>query len=99
MTALHHKAVIEFAKPHCGSDPSYWFGVYQTCQSAFNGDPVSSSNCDPPPRGGTGGEALPHLSREIFRVVGGDIENAPEQLGDIERSVASPADNDAPLPV
>ena len=40
-----------------------------------------------------------HLSREIFGVVGGDIENAPEQLGDIERSVASPADNDAPLPV
>ena len=43
--------------------------------------------------------APPHLSREIFRVVGGDIENAPEQLGDIVRSVASPADNDAPLPV
>ena len=40
-----------------------------------------------------------HLSRKIFRVVGGDIENAPEQLGDIERSVASPADNTAPLPV
>ena len=37
--------------------------------------------------------------RKIFRVVGGDIENAPEQLGDIERSVASPADNTAPLPV
>ena len=33
--------------------------------------------------------APPHLSRKIFRVVGGDIENAPEQLGDIERSVAT----------
>ena len=29
------------------------------CQSAFNGDPLSSSNCDPPPGGGTGGEAPP----------------------------------------
>ena len=40
-----------------------------------------------------------HLSRKICRVVGDDIENAPEQLSDIERSVASPADNTAPLPV
>ena len=29
------------------------------CQSAFNGDSLSSSNCDPPPGGGTGGEAPP----------------------------------------
>ena len=29
------------------------------CQSAFNGDPLSSSNGDPLPRGGTGGEAPP----------------------------------------
>ena len=29
------------------------------CQSAFNGDTFSSSNCDPPPGRGTGGEAPP----------------------------------------
>ena len=33
--------------------------VAPNCQSAFNGDPLSSSNGDPPPRGGTGGEAPP----------------------------------------
>ena len=31
----------------------------KNCQSAFNGDPLSSSNCDPLPGGGTGGEAPP----------------------------------------
>ena len=29
------------------------------CQSAFDSDPLSASNCDPPPEGGTGGEAPP----------------------------------------
>ena len=50
------------------------------------------------PRAGSAA-APPHLSREICRVVGGDIENAPEPLGDIERSVALPSDIDALLPV
>ena len=50
------------------------------------------------PRAGSAAAPL-HLSREICRVVGGDIENAPEPLGDIERSVASPGDIDALLPV
>ena len=31
--------------------------VTTQCQSAFNGNLLSSSNCDPPPGGGTGGEA------------------------------------------
>ena len=35
-------------------------GRQPDCQSAFNGDPQSASNCDPPPGGGgTGGAAAP----------------------------------------
>ena len=48
---------------HCLIGSAEWSipptGWVLICQSAFNGDPLSSSNCDPPPGGGTGGETPP----------------------------------------